>query len=350
MMKLGRFIVDTHVHAQRHAAGSALKGSKDYSDLGRAIQGIDAYDNSARLLYDMECYGVDMCILEPAFGMSNEINVELVKKYPDKFVANCQAGTKHTRDRVAAGEIQWSIEVVLEELEELLKTGNYVGIGEGIPAGKAITVRDGYPVYNDEHALIREMMMITDLARSYKVPVRYHSGTNVGYEGAYHSHPWNFNPLWAHDLAISFPDVPIIMEHGGIEGWWGESLYEGCLHVAASHKNVYLETGRFWTELYYKCLDDPNIGPEKLIWGTDWGASLPIQTNRSQHLPRTFTEQVRKDGIVRHQVDIWGWSLKQLARLDISQDDLNLILGGNAVHIYNLRNPGGLTRMFKFVD
>jgi hypothetical protein len=123
-LKLGRFIVDTHVHAQRHAAGSALKGSKDYGDLGRAIQAIDAYDNSARLLYDMECYGVDMCILEPAFGMSNEINVELVKKYSDKFVANCQAGTKRTRDRVAAGEIQWSIEVVLEELEELLNTGN----------------------------------------------------------------------------------------------------------------------------------------------------------------------------------------------------------------------------------
>ncbi len=349
-MKLGRFIVDTHVHSQRHAAGGKLKGSKEYSDLGKSIMQVDAYDNSPRLLYDMECYGVDMCILEPAFGMSNELNVELVKKYPDKFVANCQSGTKKMRDKVAAGELKWSIEVVLEELEELLKTGLYVGIGEGIPAGKAITVKDGYPVYNDEQQLIREMMMITDLARSHKVPIRYHCGTNVGYEGAYHSHPWNFNPLWAHDLAIQFPDVPIIMEHGGIEGWWGEWLYEGCLHVAASHRNVYLETGRYWTELYYKCLDDPNIGPEKLIWGTDWGASLPVQTNRSPSLPRTFTEQVRKGGIIRHQVDIWGWSLRQLERLDISQDDLNLILGGNAVRIYNLPNPGGLTRMFKFVD
>lgn len=32
------------------------------------------------------------------------------------------------------------------------------------------------------------------------------------------------------------------------------------------------------------------------------------------------------------------------------QDDMNLILGGNAVRLYNLRTPGGLTRMFKFVD
>ncbi|MBI4296300.1 MAG: amidohydrolase family protein [Chloroflexi bacterium] len=350
-MKLGLFIVDTHVHAQRHAAGAALKGSTDYGDLGRAIQQVDAYDNSARLLYHMETYGVDMCVLEPAFGMSNEINAELVKKYPDKFVANCQAGTKHTRDRVEAGEIEWDIKYVLEELDGLLKTGNYVGIGEGIPAGRTITIRDGYPVYNDELTLMREMMMICDLARSYNVPIRYHCGTNVGYEGHYHSHPWNFNPLWAHDLAMMFPEVPLIMEHGGIEGWWWERLYEECLAVAASHKNVYLETGRYWTELYYKALADRNIGPEKLIWGTDWGASLPVQTNLgNKYLPPTYTEQVRKDGIVRHQVDIWGWSLKQLLKLDISQDDLNLILGGNAVRIYKLRTPGGLSRMFKLVE
>lgn len=350
-MKLGLFIVDTHVHAQRHAARSKLGDSQDYGDLGRAIQQVDAYDNSPRLLYHMECYGVDMCVIEPAFGMSNEINVDLVKRYPDKFVANCQAGTKHTRDKVESGELEWNIKTVLDELDELLKTGNFVGIGEGIPAGKAISVEDGYPVYNDEHTLIREMMMICDLARSYNVPVRYHCGTNVGYEGHYHSHPWNFNPLWAHDLAMAFPDLPIIMEHGGIEGWWWEKLYEGCMAVAASHKNVYLETGRYWTDLYYKCLADRNIGPSKLLWGTDWGASLPIETNiGGKYLPQTFTEQVRKDGIVRHQVDVWGWSLKQLARLDISQDDLNLILGGNAVSLYKLRNPGGLSRMFKFVD
>jgi predicted TIM-barrel fold metal-dependent hydrolase len=350
-MKLGLFIVDTHVHSQRHAAGTALKGSKDYGDLGRAIQQVDAFDNSARLLYHMQCYDVDMCVLEPAFGMSNEINVEQVKKYPDKFVANCQAGTKHTRDKVQAGEMEWTINIVLEELDALLKTGNFVGIGEGIPAGKAITVRDGYPVYNDEHTLIREMMMICDLARSYKVPIRYHCGTNVGYEGHYHSHPWNFNPLWAHDLAMAFPDVPLIMEHGGIEGWWWEKLYDECLAVAASHKNVYLETGRYWTDLYYKPLADRNIGPEKLIWGTDWGASLPVQTNLGgKYLPQTYTEQIRKDGIIRHQVDIWGWSLKQIARLDISQDDMNLMLGGNAVRLYNLRTPGGLSRMFKFVE
>jgi hypothetical protein len=44
-------------------------------------------------------------------------------------------------------------------------------------------------------------------------------------------------------------------------------------------------------------------------------------------------------------VDCWGWSLKQIDRLDISQDDLNLILGGNAIRLFKLKFP--LTRMFK---
>jgi hypothetical protein len=42
------------------------------------------------------------------------------------------------------------------------------------------------------------------------------------------------------------------------------------------------------------------------------------------------------------------WSLRQLDRLDISQDDLNLIFGGNAIRLYKLKFP--LTRLFKPVE
>jgi len=38
MLKPGGFPVDTHVRSQRHAAGIALKGSKEYGDLGHAIR------------------------------------------------------------------------------------------------------------------------------------------------------------------------------------------------------------------------------------------------------------------------------------------------------------------------
>ncbi|HKB55504.1 MAG TPA: hypothetical protein VKD22_16020, partial [Ramlibacter sp.] len=100
-MKLGRFIVDTHVHSQRTAAGAALRkkaglaGSGDvskqynYPDLAEALRQVEPYDNSERLLYDMNAYDVDMCIIRPSMslGMNNELNVELVEKHPDKFAA-----------------------------------------------------------------------------------------------------------------------------------------------------------------------------------------------------------------------------------------------------------------------
>src|SRR3989304_5106278 len=127
-VKLGRFIVDTHVHSQRHAAGAALKGAKDYATLGKVMGEMEAYDNSARLLYDMQNYGVDMCVIEPAFGMTNKTDVEQVKKYPDKFVANCWP--QQIVERVRAGEIEWTIDAFCAELEDLLGTGNYVGGGE----------------------------------------------------------------------------------------------------------------------------------------------------------------------------------------------------------------------------
>jgi hypothetical protein len=134
-MKLGRFVVDTHVHAQRFAAGPQLSkmspradGTR-YSDLAQAIRRIEAFDNSPRLLYDMGCYRVDKCVLLPAFGMSNEINVALVEKYPDKFVACCQAMKTATR-HPGRGIVRRRRP---RRTDKLLATGKFVGIGEARP-------------------------------------------------------------------------------------------------------------------------------------------------------------------------------------------------------------------------
>ncbi|MFA5309813.1 MAG: amidohydrolase family protein [Dehalococcoidales bacterium] len=343
-MKLGRFVVDTHVHSQRHAAGKALKGSKDFADLGKAMYTVEAYDNSARLIYDMDNYGVDMCVIEPAFGMTNKTNAAQVEKYPQRFVANCN--TKEYDDRCKETGEPWTLDGAIAEMARLLDTKKFVGVGEAMPVMPPATPENPYP---DQETLIKNMMRMMDLARQYHIPVRYHAGTPGGYAIAYHAWPITYNPLWAHTLAVAYPDVPLILEHAGIEGGWWEWFYEQALHVAASHKNIYLETGRWWTELYSKALNDPSVGAEKLIWGTDWGASLPVYSQLNRY-PPGYTRQDLKQGIPRHQVDIWGWSLKQIERLDINQDDMNLMLGGNAVRLYNLKLPGGLTRMFKFVD
>jgi predicted TIM-barrel fold metal-dependent hydrolase len=336
-MKIGRFIVDTHVHSQRFAAGPGLreKLQKDadgatYGELGSVIRELEAYDNSPRLLYDMETYGVDMCVLLPAFGMSNELNVELVERHPDKFVA--VANAKETAKRAMDGEIEWTAQAAAEELDDLLSTGKFVGIGEGMPSNNTRRTTVSQTERMDE------IRCIMDVARKHQTVAQVHSGSVMGYTMSYHHWPETLHPMWVTDMAAEYKDVPIVLNHGGVQGWWSERFHEECLLVAAAHDNVYLECGFWWTDLYWKALIDPNIGPEKLIWGTDWGASIPFHSQIG-HKPPAYAVQLRKQKLVRHQVDMWGWSLKQLNNLDIVQDDLNLILGGNAARIYKLTVP-----------
>ena len=347
-MKLGRFIVDTHVHVQRHAAGPELRklGLDDpskikYEDLSRVMPLMVTYDNSERLMYDMDCYRVDMCILCSAFGMNNDINADLVEKYPDKFRALCCA--KKTNERALAGEIEWSIEAAVEELDALLATGNYIGIGEGMPTRPP---EAGRPRTLSHTERMDEMRMVMELAQKHGVSVRMHTGTPMGYPMTYAFWPESLHPSWARDLAAEYPDVTIVLDHGGMQGGRYDHWVKECCMVAANHDNVYLETGQYWTELYHIPLADPNIGAEKLLWGTDWGASIPVVTQWGGN-PQTYSVQSRKGGIVPHQIDIMGWSLRQIANLNISQDYMNLILGGNAVRIYDLPFP--LRRMFREV-
>ncbi|MBW1802322.1 MAG: amidohydrolase family protein, partial [Deltaproteobacteria bacterium] len=229
-MKLARFIIDTHVHAQRHAPGPEFKklGMDDpkkirYNDLAQIMPTLKTYENSKRLLYDMECYGVDMCILHPAFGMSNEINLELVEKYPDKFVA--LATPKNTVDKARTGEIEWSFDTAMEELDGLLATGKFVGIGEGMPT-RPYHVTTEHQNYSQTERM-DDLRKVMELGRKYAVPVRVHTGSPMGYQITYSFWPENFHPNWVRDLAAEYPDVSIIFDHGCMQGGkWDTLVHE----------------------------------------------------------------------------------------------------------------------------
>jgi hypothetical protein len=344
-MKAGRFVVDTHVHAQRFAAGKSLSDQefdpkRQWDMLGATMTGLEPYDNSERLAYDMGAYGVDMCVLLPAFAMTDELNLKIVDSAPDKYRAAC--GATEYIGRCRAGEEEWSIDGVCDELDRLLGTGKFVAIGESLPY-----MPIPYEQMLGRVEATQNMLRIMEVGQQHGVAVSYHTGLPMGYTGHYSRGPLgpaNVNPLWAHDLAAAFPDVPLIFNHGGIQAHWWERFYEECLHVVGSHDNVYVETGLWWRELYEKPLVDPNVGPEKLLWGTDWGASMQIYSQLGR-TPPSYAMQLRKEGIVHYQVDYWGWSLREVTSLRISQDDLNLIVGGNAARVFGLDVPH--TRMFK---
>ncbi len=353
-MKLGRFIVDTHVHAQRHAV--RVQAHDDEASYERIAEKMVAatpapeadeddevivYDNSDRLLYDMEQYGVDMCVLLAGAGMENTINYEIAQEHPEKFV--CAAIPVKTPKRHRWGEEEWSREAALAEIDDWLDKEPFKLIGEG--SGLSDPRREEKATWPERK---EELRAVFDLAADHDVPVSWHTGHVSGYGTGGSFSVDTGDPTLAGEIKAEYPEVPIIFNHGGMQAHWRENYVDECCQVAASWDDVYLEVGLYWADLLEKPYYDPNIGPEQMLWGTDWGASMP-QVSRPGQDPSFYFDQVNHRGIPAHQCDYWGGAYRQLLKFalenDVEQDKLNLILGGNIVRLLDLEVPH--TRMFE---
>ncbi|WP_336022810.1 amidohydrolase family protein [Halobellus salinisoli] len=358
--KPGRFVIDTHVHGQRHAVNfEANTGEANYGSLAgemrTAVPADEAdetdeaivYKNTDRLTYDMDAYGVDRCLLLPGFGMSNRLNREMVEDHPDRFKA--MAAPVKTMKNAIRGEEEYSYDAACEELDELLSQDAFVGIGEGLPCDPTVTEHVPWDRRRDQ---IRKVF---DVAAKHDVPVSWHAGRATGYSGSGSTEGGSFPqyyPDWkdlslVSELAAEYPDVSIMLNHGGMQGGWREDTVDTVCKVAARHDNVHFEIGLYWADLLKKPMDDPSIDLSQLLWGTDWGASIVAHSQPTKD-PPIYWDQISERGLPAHQPDYWGTSLRQIEKYtwdeELPQDELNQILGGNACDLFGFEPPE--SRMF----
>ena len=341
-MKIGRFVVDGHIHGSTlyRPAGEHKEGE---SAVNKLWSEIEPYDNSDIIIYDMDAYGVDMGILQPSFaGTINEMQAQIVDKYPNRFRALCSDQTQ--RLKCARGEAEWNIDTALEEIEAVVTSdwgkGRFIGIGEFAPGGMGVVRKP--PTYEQR---LDEFLQVAKLASKYNLSIEFHE---------YESNTWGGGPGAGYAIvsamARQYPEVPIIIEHGG--GQYPEDIRQAC-NVAAMAENVYLETGYWRAEYYEIALKHPNIGATRLIWGGgDNGSSLwshfPTQPGNKYLNPTGNYLQRRWPIPIPYQPDWLGWTTHQIHRLKdldlATQDEINLIVGGNAAKVYKLPVP--LPRMF----
>jgi predicted TIM-barrel fold metal-dependent hydrolase len=257
-------------------------------------------------------------------GTTNETQAMLVDKYPDKFRACC--ADQKLRLKVWRGEAKWSLEAASEEVETALKTGKFVGIGEFVPGGRR---GDG------KQSRIEEFRVFMDLAAKYNVAIYYHELRNYQLISR---------------LAREYPDVPIIFCHGSysigsyVQG--ADVIRQGC-SVAAHVENIYLETGTWPAEYFEIALKNPNIGAIQLVWGADYGNVPQYIVAQPKQDPTSFSSSMKRwPSVPTYQPDYWGWMFRQIHKIGewVTQDEINLILGGNAAKIFKLPVP--YSRMF----
>ncbi len=110
-------------------------------------------------------------------------------------------------------------------------------------------------------------MGLEELGRIYRrcesrgMPVMIHTGTSI-FPGARSKYG---RPMEIDDVAIDFPDLTILMAHGGRPLWMDEAFF-----ILRRHRNVFLELSGIPPKKlleYFPRLEE--IG-DRVVWGTDW--------------------------------------------------------------------------------
>ena len=124
MRSIARFVVDNHAHISTlyQPKGEFSNKMREEGRWNGMTGDVEAFDNSALTLYDMDRFGVDMAVLLPSMaGTYNETQWKLVQKHPDRFRACCS--DQITMTKVCNGEItNWNLEMSLKEIRIEIRT------------------------------------------------------------------------------------------------------------------------------------------------------------------------------------------------------------------------------------
>ncbi|MEE8116120.1 MAG: amidohydrolase family protein [Gemmatimonadales bacterium] len=119
------------------------------------------------------------------------------------------------------------------------------------------------------------------------LPVTIHTGTSI-FPGARCKYG---RPMEIDDVALDFPDLTIIMAHGGRPLWMDEAFF-----ILRRHKNVHLEiSGIPPLKLleYFPRLEQ--IG-DRVVWGTDWPSPGvdDLRRNLDQFLSLPLSDELKE--------------------------------------------------------
>jgi predicted TIM-barrel fold metal-dependent hydrolase len=352
-MKIGRWVVDGHIHCGKKDAkapgGEETPASKAGlpTFAGGEVVGIDSSDWA---LMDMDAYGIDMGILLPSFtGTTKELYGDMVRKHPDRF-RTCIMDTTQ-RIKCARGEAEWTIEAAIKEIDDAVteNPGIYVGIGEFAP-GCMGTIRKppSYQQRCDEWAAIAEVAIKHDLV------AHFHEYGGWGAMGIRHSEAFDVLGM----TCSRYPELKLLINHGGGQA---ENEVREAIQFASGFNNVYLETGYWKADFYEMAIHDQNVTCKRLIWGGgDTGSRIwmhhalrPAAKYLNEHqvfFNRTTWPDDDSPRELPYAPDWYGWATHQIHRLKdlnlATQDQINLIVGGNAARIYNLPTPMPIDEMF----
>ena len=118
-----------------------------------------------------------------------------------------------------------------------------------------------YPTYNFFYPNDPMLYPLYEAAQELGLPVMFHTGLSV-FKGSRLKYG---DPIFYDDIAVDFPDLKIVMCHGGRDCWYKEAVT-----VARLHENVYIDVAGLPPKKLLTYFPDLPRLAHKFVFGTDW--------------------------------------------------------------------------------
>lgn len=278
----------------------------------------------------MSEHGVEQCLAIPAQGLSiphleNPLLIKMAETFPDRI-----AGTMVAFSQPQDTPWEYDSDAAAQEVDGYLKNPIVKGLGE--LAIESI----GYMA--EWSQVWPRLRPVFDVLAAHNAPCLFHTGaaphfSAPGQQGRTRSRRslYYSNPALIDDIAEEYPDVPIIIGHAGIQGFFYYGGYaDMALTVAARHPNVYIETSSVPYEVLLKCVEAPELGPEKLIFGTDTPAFYGYYKSASTG---EYYPSYGKTGPGDITPDHYPVDMGNIERLPITDVQRQMIMGGTIARL-----------------
>lgn len=142
-----------------------------------------------------------------------------------------------------------------------------------------------YPTYQYFYPNDSFLYPLYEEAQSLGIPIMFHTGSSI-FKGARIKYG---DPIFLDDVAIDFPELKILLVHGG-RGFF----YDRAFFLARLHKNIYLEISGLPPENLLKYFPDIEKIEDKIIFGSDFPSTGPIKKNIDKIKSLPIRDDVKK--------------------------------------------------------
>ena len=247
-------VFDAHIHIQPweqmkpDVLATMRKGHGDFETLMGYSRSPDLF------LRHLDREGVEKAVLvnyvsPDLMGFTDSVNPYIAgycKGHSDRLVAMGSVHPRFTRD--PEGDVDRLVEM-------------------GIRALKVHPPHQLFHPNEYRHGKLPALEAIYRKAAEHRIPVMFHTGTSV-FPGARNAYA---DPMSLDDVAVDFPDLTMVMAHGGRPLWGATAFF-----LLRRFKNVYMDISGIPPRSVLEMFPRLEEVSHKVLFGSDWpGPSVP---------------------------------------------------------------------------